>query len=190
VESARKSAVVFRVSEEIAVAEPVVQIALCPALIKFDRFELLLEKATELGVAAIHPFSAARSEQGLLKAVPKRIERWRRIALEASQQSRRGRLPEIHDAVDSIQYLRVTAETRLFLDEDELVVPLLKRLAGQTLGSVALLTGPEGGWTEPERSAALEAGCLACGLGATTLRAETAAIAALAIVQAAAFAAS
>ena len=69
------------------------------ALIKFDRFEWIVEKATELGVTEIVPVEATRSERGLEKAAAKRVERWRRIALEASQQSRRTKLPEIAEPV-------------------------------------------------------------------------------------------
>ena len=75
------------------------RLILCAALIKFDRFEWMIEKATELGVAEIVPFEAARSERGLERAAHKRVERWRRIALEASQQSRRARLPEVREPV-------------------------------------------------------------------------------------------
>ena len=72
--------------------------ALYAALIKFDRFELMVEKATELGVAAIVPVNAARTEKGLLEAAHKRAERWRRIAHESSQQARRLAPPEIGGA--------------------------------------------------------------------------------------------
>lgn len=187
VESARKSAVQFRITEELQAEIPGVAIALCPALIKFDHFELLVEKATELGVSAIHPFAAVRSEHGLLQAARKRVERWRRIALEASQQSRRAHLPEIYEAADSLRSLRVDADVRFFLDEEARDLPLLTRLPEQRRveDRVALLVGPEGGWTDPERAAAQAAGWTACGLFSTILRAETAALAGIAVLQAA-----
>src|SRR5260370_16508950 len=65
------------------------------AVVKFDALEWALEKATELGVSRIVPLAAARSEKGLLAAAGKRAERWKKILLESSQQSRRGRLPVI-----------------------------------------------------------------------------------------------
>jgi 16S rRNA (uracil1498-N3)-methyltransferase len=84
---ARGERVVFRVIEPIASAAPAVEIALCAALVKFDRFEWIIEKATELGVAAILPVEAARSEKGLLEASRKRAGRWERIARETSKRA-------------------------------------------------------------------------------------------------------
>src|SRR5579863_4936941 len=83
VEIARKSRVSFRVLEKLdsLVAGP--QISLVAALIKFDRFEWLIEKATELGVFAIQPLEAVRSERGLAEAAHKRLARWQKVTLEA-----------------------------------------------------------------------------------------------------------
>src|SRR5437867_1969184 len=92
---ARKRAVRFRVVEELAVAEPAVRIALLVSLIKFDRFEWMIEKATELGVETIVPVQAERSDKGLELAARKRVERWSKIARAAAQQSRRVRAPGI-----------------------------------------------------------------------------------------------
>ena len=108
VESARKNRVVFRVIEMLDPEPGEVELTLLSALIKFDRFELLIEKATELGVAAIVPVRTVRCEHGLEKAAVKRIERWRRIAVEASEQSRRTHLPHIPDPIDSAKRSRGT----------------------------------------------------------------------------------
>src|SRR5947209_1145971 len=89
IETARKENVVFRTLERLPPSPSSARFELYAALIKFDRFEWIVEKATELGVTEIVPIEAARSERGLEKAAAKRVERWRRIALEASQQSRR-----------------------------------------------------------------------------------------------------
>ena len=88
IETARKEHVLFRTIEKLPPPAPPC-FELCAALIKFDHFEWMIEKATELGVTEIVPVEATRSERGLEKAAAKRVERWRRIALEASQQSRR-----------------------------------------------------------------------------------------------------
>src|SRR5215469_8294921 len=77
---ARGDRVVFRVIEPVESPEMPVQITLLAALIKFDRFEWMIEKATELGVERIVPFEAARTEKGLLEASAKRTQRWKRIA--------------------------------------------------------------------------------------------------------------
>src|SRR5205085_1744948 len=99
IEVAHKERVLFRTLEPIESNISSLRVTLCAALIKFDHFEWMIEKATELGVAEIVPVETVRSERGLERAAHKRVERWRRIALEASQQSRRARLPEIDEPV-------------------------------------------------------------------------------------------
>jgi 16S rRNA (uracil1498-N3)-methyltransferase len=180
---ARGERVVFRVIEPIAAAALPVEIALCAALIKFDRFEWIVEKATELGVARILPVETARSEKGLLAAAAGRRERWVKIARESSQQSRRVTAPEILPAVRFEASLAVDAEFRYFLEEGA-APPLARRLPEhRTAGArAALLLGPEGGWTDAEREGAAGAGWQAVSLGPQVLRAETAAAAALAIL--------
>src|SRR5882757_6058064 len=84
--SARKSAVSFEVIEKLPAQPEIAPAILVVALIKFDRFEWLVEKATELGVAEIRPFEAARTERGLLQAAAKRRARWEKIAQGASEQ--------------------------------------------------------------------------------------------------------
>ena len=187
IETARKSVVSFRIIEKIEPPPAAVQVTLVTALIKFDHLEWLIEKATELGVCAIQPFEAARSERGLTQAAGKRLARWEQIALEASQQSRRARLPRIEPPVRFVKALQIDAKIRLLLDESNAARPILCCLpkARTPDHNVALLLGPEGGWTDEEREKAVAAGWLACSLGATILRAETAGIAAIAIIQAA-----
>ena len=185
IESARKSLVVFRIVEELAQPAPGIAVTLLPALFKFDRFEWLIEKATELGVTAIQPWEAVRSERGLAQAAVKRIERWKKIALEASQQSRRAHLPEIAQPVLlSLALKTSTSSLQLLLDEETTAPPIANHL-GMRPSSVSLILGPEGGWTTPEREQASLSNWQSCSLGNTILRAETAAIAALAVVRAA-----
>jgi 16S rRNA (uracil1498-N3)-methyltransferase len=185
IEVARKSAVSFRILEKLACPTPTVHISLLAALFKFDRFEWLVEKATELGVSLIQPFEATRTEPGLTEASHKRRARWQKIALEASQQSRRVHLPQIEPAVRFAKALQMNACVRLLLDEVPDAPPILQRLPEQrnVADRCALLLGPEGGWTDEERVQAIEAGWLPCSLGTTILRAETAGIAGLAILQ-------
>jgi 16S rRNA (uracil1498-N3)-methyltransferase len=184
IETARKENVVFRTLEKLPAAAPSARVELYAALIKFDRFEWIVEKATELGVTEIVPIEATRSERGLEKAAAKRVGRWRRIALEASQQSRRTRLPEIAEPVTFAQAMARTGTYRYALDENPGAVPLLEALpAVRTVhDTVAILTGPEGGWTEEERACFAAAGWTPVSMGPLILRAETAVIAALAVV--------
>ena len=190
IEIARKSLVTFRVLEQLAPQALTAAVHLYPALFKFDRFEWMIEKATELGVTGIHPFQAARSERGLGEAGRKRIVRWERIALEASQQSRRMHLPEIHSPAPFKTVLSADATVRLLLDEESSAQPVLTVVESLSCGrntddSIALVTGPEGGWTEEEKTCLTTAGWRACSLGPTILRAETAAIAVISVVNAA-----
>ncbi len=180
---ARGERVVFRVLEPVASPEPPVRVTLLAALIKFDRFEWMIEKATELGVERIVPFEAARTEKGLFEAAAKRRERWYRIAREASQQARRVRAPEIAAPARWKSALTTPADCRYVLEEG--TAPALLRVlpAERSTGaSVNLLLGPEGGWTEEERAESAAAGWRPVSLGPQVLRAETAAAAAIAIV--------
>lgn len=180
---ARGEHVLFRVIEPLASPEMPVRITLYAALIKFDHFEWMLEKATELGVEAIQPVETARTEKGLFEASRKRLERWQRVAREASQQSRRLRAPEVLPAVRWRAALTEAAGRRYFLEESA-APPLIRALPQnrEPAADLALLTGPEGGWTEAERQDAAAAGWESVSLGPQVLRAETAALAAVAIV--------
>ena len=187
IETARKEHVIFRTIEKLAAEEPPLHVILCAAIIKFDHFEWMIEKATELGMARLVPVIAMRTEKGLDQAARKRLDRWRRIGIEASQQSRRAHLPEVSEPVNLTQGLAVSATHRYALDESPTATPLANALPPQrnTDDTVALLIGPEGGWTEEEREQFTIAGWRPASLGPLILRAETAAIAALAVINSA-----
>lgn len=187
VEAAHKERVVFRTVQRLAPQPDSVRLVLLAALIKFDRYEWMIEKATELGVAGIVPVVAARSERGLDRATAKRLSRWRKIALESSQQSRRDHLPEVNPPAPFSTALTHAASRRYALDEQPGAPALLDALPPErsAADSVALLVGPEGGWTDEERAAFTTAGWQPVSLGPRILRTETAALAALAIVSAA-----
>lgn len=183
VEAARKNLVSFAVIEALPPAQRTVSITLYAALIRFERLEWMIEKATELGVERIVPVAAERSEHGLERAAGKRLPRWQRIAREASEQSRRDRLPVVEATGD---WEEAAEARRYVLDEDAAAPPILRALpaAPQASDSIAILAGPEGGWTGRERERAGAAGWQAVSLGRNILRAETAALAGIAIVRA------
>jgi 16S rRNA (uracil1498-N3)-methyltransferase len=180
---ARPALVVFRVLEPLPAPTLAPRLTLCAALVKFDRFEWMVEKATELGAARILPVEAARSERGLFEASRKRSERWEKIARESCQQSRRGAAPEILPAARFAQALVCAARYRYFLEE-QTAPPLTAALPLEKFSEdeVAFLVGPEGGWTDAEREQASAAGWQPVSLGPLVLRAETAALAALAVI--------
>ena len=187
IDTARKEHVTFRTIEKLAAPAPTVRLVLCAALIKFDHFEWMIEKATELGVSEIVPVETIRSERGLERAAHKRVERWRRIALEASQQSRRAFLPEVSEPESLRDALDREANYKFALDENPTAQPLNAALPPMRdpQDTVAMLIGPEGGWTDDERAQFTAAAWAPVSLGPLVLRAETAALAALAIVNSA-----
>ena len=177
--------VAFRIVEPLAPEPPSPEITIFAALIKFDRFEWLVEKATELGVARVVPVDAERTEKDLARAAAKRVERWKKIARETSQQARRVRMPEIVPPVTFDAAVSDSSPLRYFLEEQPGADPLLSVLPATRAPSaaIAILTGPEGGWTDRERELAAKAGWKPVSLGQNVLRAETAATAALAILR-------
>jgi 16S rRNA (uracil1498-N3)-methyltransferase len=181
IESVGRDRVQFALVEELPVFHPSVDVKLLLAVVKFDAFEWALEKATELGVSTIVPLAAERSEKALLTAAAKRAERWKKILLEASQQSRRVRVPRlqnlrlIDDALSDD-----TDGARLCLSERP-EAPSLKRVISDVKAqSATLAIGPEGGWTDRELEVARQNGFREVSLGRLILRTETAVIAALA----------
>jgi 16S rRNA (uracil1498-N3)-methyltransferase len=181
----------FALIERAAVLLAPLRITLLLAIVKFDRFEWALEKATELGADEIVPLAAERSEKGLIAASAKRAERWKKVLVESAQQSRRLRVPVLHDAAKPQEAFRATnAQVRLLLSERGSAKPmrgLLEPVAPASRDAepihLALAVGPEGGWTDAEFDAGVGAGFLEAALGANILRAETAVCAALAAAQ-------
>jgi len=175
--------VVFSTSELPNEApQDLLKIHLYLAVFKFDRLEWAIEKCTELGVSNIVPVIAQRTDSHLAAAAQKRVERWRRIAHEASQQSRRQNAPEIPRPERLETAIAQAAGKRIVLSESERGQALRQAAGGYS--EISLAVGPEGGWTEPELALFSQDGWTAASLGSTILRAETAAIAAVAIVQA------
>ncbi|MGB9241767.1 MAG: RsmE family RNA methyltransferase [Candidatus Acidiferrales bacterium] len=196
----------FALVEPIEAAEPPVHIELLISIVKFDRFEWCLEKATELGVDEIVPLAAARTDKALIAAAAKRSERWNRILIESAQQSRRLRPPVLRAALPPDKaFAQSSASLKIFLserreaqslrkllDQDSLPVAqvlLPVRLSSSTqpqtqaAPTISLAVGSEGGWTDDEIASAAATGFLEASLGENILRTETAVIAALAVVQ-------
>jgi 16S rRNA (uracil1498-N3)-methyltransferase len=172
----------FELGERISAAR-VTDITLVLAVYKFDRMEWAIEKCTELGVSRIVPLISRRTDSHLAAASGKRVERWQRIARQAAEQSRRSAPPEIAAPVRLSEALNsAAAGLRILLAESEDHTLLLDALKSGTADrAVALAIGPEGGWAEDEVNAFRQAGWISASLGNTILRAETAAIAAMAI---------
>jgi len=157
------------------------QLTLCAALIKGERFDWLVEKAVELGVSAIQPLITSR---GTVKphAGSTKVERWERIALAACKQSMNPFLPAIAIPRGFSELLADTTGCRVILRADAHST-LRQAVAGRGGEPVSVWIGPEGGFSSDEYDAARAAGCAEASLGLLTLRTETACVAALAVVR-------
>ncbi len=163
-------------------------------MFKFDHLEWAIEKSTELGAASITPVLARRTEKHLAQAAIKRVERWRRIVHEAAQQSRRVSVPVVADPVAlKLALAADRSDVRILLSETEQSLSLSDALSDRQIGApvggtenakasrTSLAIGPEGGWTADEMALFTEHRWTHVTLGPRILRAETAAIAAIAI---------
>ncbi|MBV9436598.1 MAG: 16S rRNA (uracil(1498)-N(3))-methyltransferase [Acidobacteria bacterium] len=168
--------------EELPQAEKASQrreVNLYLAIFKFDRFEWAIEKCTELGVTSVIPVLAQRTDSHLAGAASKRVERWRKIAHEAAQQSRRDIVPEIMNPKKLHAAVLEAAGKKIVLAETERRRQFVDLVQAEP--SVSLAVGPEGGWTDSELTLFANSGWLAASLGPNILRAETAAIVATAL---------
>jgi 16S rRNA (uracil1498-N3)-methyltransferase len=187
VEAVSRDQVNFELVEVLPAYNSTLVTTLLIAVIKFDAFEWALEKATELGVTNIVPLAAERSEKGLVAAASKRSERWQKILLEASQQSRRVAPPQLQEVKKPAAAFSEFAgnaksqgSVRVMLSESREAQSLKTILAGRQSHVAALTIGPEGGWTEAEFAAARQSAFQEASLGQLILRTETAVVAALA----------
>jgi len=166
--------------------EPAVRLTLYLGLTQREKFELVLQKAVELGAASIVPVITSRSLVQDARDVEKKTERWQRILQEAAEQSGRGRIPALGAPLRldaALQAARKNHDLSLIPWEGENSRSLRAALrAGATPAAVAVFIGPEGGFSEAEIMQADAAGVQPVTLGPRILRMETAALAAVALV--------
>lgn len=171
----------FALGAEVG-TRPSAHITLALAVFKFDRMEWAIEKCTEIGVERIVPVVAGRTDAHLAAAASKRSERWQRISRQAAEQSRRASPPAMAAPLEFKELLRMDFPhaTRVVLAETGGNKPL-RDLLPPCGGEAVLAIGPEGGWTSDELRMFSESGWAAASLGNNILRAETAAIVAVAL---------
>lgn len=174
VQSLERDSAVIATTGSLPSRESPVAIHLAMAIIQLEKFELVLQKATELGVRTIIPMSTGRVELRRERYANKR-ERWERIVFEAVKQSGRAVIPRIEETLDFAEVIARSGAKVLF---DAGAEPS----AIDRIDEATLMIGPEGGWTDEELHDARAAGCLFQRLGPRRLRAETAAIAATAVI--------
>jgi 16S rRNA (uracil1498-N3)-methyltransferase len=175
VESRDRDRAVIAAGEAIPSRESPLAIHLAMAIIQLEKFELVLQKATELGVRSIIPMVTERVELRPERYANKR-ERWEKIVFEAVKQSGRAVVPRLEEAQNVADVLQ-RAGTKILFEAEE-----PSGAQGGEEREVTILIGPEGGWTEDELRDARAAGCLFQRLGPRRLRAETAAIAGVAVI--------
>ncbi|MFN6569837.1 16S rRNA (uracil(1498)-N(3))-methyltransferase [Dendronalium sp. ChiSLP03b] len=170
-----------RVLETLTVeTELPVSITLMVALPKGNAFDEVVRCCTELGVACIAP---VLSDRTLLKPSPQKLERWRRIATEAAEQSERSFVPTI---LEPVAFNAVTANvtTQRYICQARGEYPHLKNVINPASTEMIIATGPEGGWTEKEIENAIATGFQPVSLGRRILRAVTAPVVALTLISA------
>lgn len=159
------------------IKEETFNLTLCQALLKGEKMELVIQKATELGIKRIIPFKSSRC---IIRDTQK-IERWRRIAKEASEQSGRNVVPEINHLIDFSRLIEEIDNGLLFWEGES--IGLIDKFTELDLNKdIYLIIGPEGGFSEEEIEKARVKGIITASLGKRILRAETAAITAVAIL--------
>lgn len=184
IETVEKEAVACRVQcSHPAETEPRQRFTLCMALPKGDKMDFIVQKAVELGVHEIIPYVSKNCVSRPDKT-EKKVDRWRRIALEAAKQCGRGCLPQVEAVMTVEQAVERAAQckTALFFYENERETGLHDALSGGVGETVSLMIGPEGGFAPEEVEMAAQAGLRSVSLGTRILRCETAPIAALAAV--------
>jgi len=183
-DSVTRQGVFLRVQHEVAARpESPLRIELALSPLKGDRMELAIQKATELGVTAVHPVVCARTDAVARPALKgSRQERWEKVASGAAEQCGRAVVPEVMPTVELKHLLARPFDGRKLQFSEAQGAPPLDRGAART-GAVLALVGPAGGWEPHEAERIREAGFEATGLGPRILRAETAAIAAVTALQ-------
>jgi len=163
-------------------AESPLQITLVQAVSRGERMDLTLQKATELGVSAVHPLFSARTEVRLKgEKLLRRMEHWRKVLISACEQSGRARLPELRAPADLEEWACSATECRRIVCLPGASASMAS-MASQS--AVELLVGPEGGFDEHELGVLARQGVIAASLGPRILRTETAGAAAITILQA------
>ena len=173
------------VVERAVVEEPRTKLLMLLSLTQREKFEWMLQKCTEVGAAVFLPISSSRSLVQQPGDVVVKYERWRAIIREAAEQSGRGRLPELLPPASLEAAAGEVArnyERCLIPWEGEKTRSLKAVLTGKPVGSVAVLIGPEGGFSEDEVQHAVSAGFTPITLGKHILRMETAAVVTAALV--------
>jgi len=185
IQGIERKTVSLLILEKISAPSPEsdLNLTLAVALLKGEKFDLVVQKATELGVKRVLPLETARADVKIKdqKDVAKKLERWRRIALEAAKQSGRAVVPEIEKPIEFEDFVKTSSGERIFFAErggEE-----LNQIPNKDFEKLTIVVGAEGGWDEREIELARAGAFKIVTLGGRILRAETAAIVTVALLQ-------
>jgi 16S rRNA (uracil1498-N3)-methyltransferase len=185
IESIGKRESVLKIIEKVSPKSPEsnLNLTLAVALLKGEKFELVVQKSCELGVCRIVPLETKRADVKIKDAreAEKKLERWRKIALEAAKQSGRARLMQIDPIVSFEKFIASASGERVLFSERS--GEGLAKFPEKEISAMTAIVGAEGGWEDAEIDAAREKGFQIVTLGGRILRAETAAIVVSALLQ-------
>lgn len=181
----RKRVVGEIVGKTAVLTEPTTQLTLFQSVLKRDKFELVLQKGTEIGVSRFVPVVTERSQAQSVK--DNKYERWQRILTEAAEQSERGKVPKLETAVSFTDALQMAQTYDLALiagarEKEGHLKPILLPLKQNPSSTIAVFIGPEGGFSAAELDAAQANNIMPITLGPRILRTETAAIVATSLI--------
>lgn len=167
----------------ISTPKPTLDITLGQVIAKGDKMDFVVQKATELGINSIYPLRSERCDVKLNhQREEKRLQHWRNIAISACEQSGRDWLPQIHPISELSEFSKHAQQTiKYIMHPLEIKTEIKDKI--QTAGSIGLLVGPEGGFSEQEITQAINSGFIGMRLGNNVLRTETAALAAISALQ-------
>lgn len=191
VEESRRNSARLEIVQETPPLKPEssLQLTLAVALLKGEKFDLVVQKATELGVVGVVPVVTKLADIRLRdnSDAAKRVTRWQRIALEAAKQSGRARVPTIGEPVNFAELVGpgnpVPSDRLMFTEREGQSLKNAQAVLASTTSALTALIGSEGGWTDEELQTAGDAGWILITLGGRTLRAETAAITVATLLQ-------
>lgn len=185
VEAIQKHRADLKIISEVSPKSPEsdLNLTLAVALLKGEKFDLVIQKAVELGARKIIPLETKRADVKIKdsREAEKKLERWRRIALEAAKQSGRARLTRIETPTKFEKFIETAVETKVLFAERNGAG--LKNLELEKTSQMFAAVGAEGGWEDAEIEAARAKGFQIVTLGGRVLRAETAAIVVVALLQ-------
>lgn len=161
-----------------------VKVSICQSLVKESKMDYILQKSTELGAYSFIPLKVKNSIiKGNDKDFSKKIERWQKIVKEASEQSKRNIIPEVHKVIDIKEVVKLNYDLKLMCTVNEVSTTLKNVLQNQKkCDTMIIVIGPEGGFTSEEERFLREQGFVSVSLGKLVLRTETASLCALSMI--------